>query len=290
MSCVVGRTASDPRGGRYNGTAVQCSDRMNKVAGGNGHWQYLCTSSPSTVIKGNNGSVSGDAFCAGRWGAPDGRAKNMKCLAGLTISNTNNPSLNNTVVDCRAAQGRGNWQYYCTSSPHPSPSPSSPPLPSPATAPSAVNCVYNGWRDVTTCPPCGPGKKRQTAVVTTPSAYGGTACPADQEVDCASQPPCAVLPPGDYTNVCSGCTVSNDGVLTCNKCNYGFDYFGRYVSINPRTQLDLNYCKKSPDKSYPNVSFDEGWTKCQCPDGSYNGAGGIRGNLYHWRCSDQSQR
>jgi|694.fasta_scaffold23802_10 hypothetical protein len=40
---------------------------------------YMMSGPKGTLYPGNNGTVSGDTYCAGNWGGVGGQNKNMKC-------------------------------------------------------------------------------------------------------------------------------------------------------------------------------------------------------------------
>lgn len=67
---------------------------------------------------GDNGTASGDTFCAGNWGSADGKAKNMKCDGGKTIFDPRGSTYTDALVDCgsimsNVAGGLGHWAYAC---------------------------------------------------------------------------------------------------------------------------------------------------------------------------------
>jgi hypothetical protein len=67
---------------------------------------------------GNNGTVSGTAFCQGAWGNPSGTNKDLKCLIGQTIADPRGADYTNTLVECESlmskeAGGLGHWGYSC---------------------------------------------------------------------------------------------------------------------------------------------------------------------------------
>ena len=64
------------------------------------------------LYTGNNGTVSGDTYCTGAWGSPDGKtAKNMKCVQ-QTDAKTN------AILECGKSyathQGLRPTNVYCT--------------------------------------------------------------------------------------------------------------------------------------------------------------------------------
>jgi hypothetical protein len=90
MVCVYGVDA--------NGNTIPCSEKGVL-------WQnnaFYCAN-PNYV--GDNGSVTGNQYCAGGWGSPNGKPKNMSCVGGIEYS-SNNP------IACTKSGIAAN--YYCT--------------------------------------------------------------------------------------------------------------------------------------------------------------------------------
>jgi hypothetical protein len=61
----------------------------------------------ATLYPGDNGSVTGTAYCAGNWGSSTGVAKNMSCVTGVDNGN------NGAAYSCSAGPATGNFSYYC---------------------------------------------------------------------------------------------------------------------------------------------------------------------------------
>ena len=72
----------------------------------------------SQYFAGNNGAISGDAFCKGTWGNPTGTAKDLICIVGKTIQDPRGPQYNSHIVPCNKVMiqttgALGHWGYYC---------------------------------------------------------------------------------------------------------------------------------------------------------------------------------
>ena len=90
MICIGGTDGS--------GNYIDCSG-TNSV----GNYGYLCL---TPQYNGNNGTLSGHAFCAGPSGSSNNKTnKKMICLSGVDG--------NGNYVDCSGTNPIGNYNYYC---------------------------------------------------------------------------------------------------------------------------------------------------------------------------------
>lgn len=81
-----------------------------------------CAEVPTRGYRGNNGSVDGHQYCAGRWGSPGNKTnKNLKCTMGYTIQDPRGKAFEGKAVSCDSTMvdetGRrlGHWGYLCSS-------------------------------------------------------------------------------------------------------------------------------------------------------------------------------
>lgn len=92
MACVSGVNTAT------KGT-VGCEDALSP-----GNYSFACK--PAAAYSGNNGSVTGTAYCQGVWGSSDGGAKNMACIGGFNAASS-------AGVGCNDNLSPGNYTFFC---------------------------------------------------------------------------------------------------------------------------------------------------------------------------------
>jgi hypothetical protein len=82
------------------GASIDCA-----TLGVSGNFGYTCKK--TNLYIGDNGSVSGDAYCKGNWGnTPGAGDKNLMCLSGIDDTNKKE-------VNCTQPLPAGNYSFYC---------------------------------------------------------------------------------------------------------------------------------------------------------------------------------